>query len=305
MNIKQALEVPLPRVLEILGCKSKPRKGHRQFFYSPFRNERTPSFSVNLYSNKWHDFGEGIGGDVITLVCNHLKNSGVSYTVSDALRWLNNMTGSYEPIRLSRPVDVAPQEPALAITNNTDLNLVGLIQFMIKRGIPLHIGVKYTKQLRVKNSNTGNSFYAIGFQNEDRGWELRNPSFKACVSPKAPSFVRGIIPKPNDVHVFEGFFDFLSIVSRTVHGKLDGDAIVLNSISCLDQGLAYIKNYGYTSLYSYMDNDATGKKAIKKLSAFVETQEGLVHKPMNRIYSEFKDVNAWHMADLGLKPIIS
>lgn len=305
MNIKQALEVPIPRVLEILGCRSKPRKGHQQFYYSPFRNEKTPSLSVNLNTNKWYDFGEGIGGDVVTLVCFHLRNSGVAYSVPDALRWLHNMTGQSNPIPLHRPQEVSKQDPALVVTDNAQFSHVGLIHYMTRRGVPLHIGSKYACQLRIRNTNTKRGFYAIGFQNEDRGWEIRNPSFKGCISPKAPSFVRGIIPKPKDVHVFEGFFDFLSIVSRTTAGKLDGDAIILNSISCLDKGLAYIKNYGYSKLYSYMDNDSTGQKANERLSAFVETQEGLVHRPLNHIYHDHKDVNAWHMSDLNLKPIIS
>lgn len=305
MNVKQALEVPISRVLEILNTKSAPRKGKQQFYYSVFRPEKTPSLHVNHETNQWYDFGEGIGGDVLHLVTHYLKSCGESDTTVDALRWLRNMTGTYEPIKVLRPSVKDRPDRALVIRDNTPFDHLGLLRYFSDRGISKPVAVKYTRQLRIYNKQTKSSFYVIGFQNEDRGWEIRNAKFKGCISPKAVSFVRGRSFKANEINVFEGFFDFLSLASQSKDGKLEGDSLVLNSISCLERGLAYLKNYGYTTLLSYMDNDKAGKQAIDHLTAFAKTQQGMTHRPMNRLYAEFKDVNAWHMHLQGLRPMIS
>jgi hypothetical protein len=49
-----------------------------------------------------------------------------------------------------------------------------------------------------------------------------------------------------------------------------------------------------------MDNDESGKKATEALEQFARTEEGLKHIPMNDRYAPYKDVNAAHMAKLGL-----
>lgn len=300
MNVKQALEVPVTRVLEILNCKSKPRKGKQQFFYSPFREEKTPSFHVHCDKNTWYDFGEGKGGNVIDLVSHHLKTSHESDTLVDALRWLRNMTGNYQPIQIPKIERNEAPVRSLTVRQNAQIQHQGLLRYIANRGISLSIALKYTRQLYIHNSQSGQNFYAIGLQNENRGWELRNPSFKACISPKAVTFIRGSEIKSNQIHVFEGFFDFLSLVERSGSKQLKGDSLILNSLSCMEKGLAYLKNYGYEYLYSYMDNDEAGQKAIQRLNEFVATEEGLVHKPMNEKYAPLKDVNAWHMHELGL-----
>ncbi len=89
--------------------------------------------------------------------------------------------------------------------------------------------------------------------------------------------------------------DYLSAETRCPEQIAKHDRIVLNSTSCLDDAIAYIKGYGYQVLYSWLDNDTAGTKAQDKLNEFVKTQENLLHKPMNTIYAPFKDVNEWHM----------
>jgi hypothetical protein len=49
-----------------------------------------------------------------------------------------------------------------------------------------------------------------------------------------------------------------------------------------------------------MDNDSAGEKATTLLNDFFQTQEGLTHQPMNKLYAPHKDVNAWHMHQRNL-----
>jgi len=44
------------------------RKGEELWGCSPFRNEKTPSFSCNPEKNLWFDFGCGVGGGSVAFV---------------------------------------------------------------------------------------------------------------------------------------------------------------------------------------------------------------------------------------------
>jgi hypothetical protein len=55
----------------------------------------------------------------------------------------------------------------------------------------------------------------LGFQNDQGGYELRNPSFKASVSPKT---ITTLLNVGQEVAVFEGFFDLFSF--QTMQQKL-------------------------------------------------------------------------------------
>ncbi|WP_421825922.1 toprim domain-containing protein [Larkinella sp.] len=291
----------MPEILDKLQAVRKRITQHTAWYLSPLRVEKTASFQVNLQTNQWHDFGEGIGGDLVDFVCAYLKATREEYTVSDALRWINNMgLVPYVGAPIYRPEDLNKDSKALILKSKKPIQHVGLMHYLQKRGIPLDIACRYLKEFRVHNTRTGKYFIALGFPNEEGGFELRNPFFKGCLRPKAISFVRGQVPKPEGIHLFEGFMDYLSAVCQMQRNGLTDDAIILNSLSCLKQAISYIQNYGYQALYSWMDHDEAGTKATAVLTEFCQTQSGLRHITMNKVYAPHKDVNAWHMHKLAL-----
>ncbi len=126
--------------------------------------------------------------------------------------------------------------------------------------------------------------YALGFKNEDGGYEFRNPFFKSCVTPKTITFIRGTVAKPPAINIFEGFMDYLSAVIRKSEIVLQNDTICLNSLYCLDRAFPYIIGYGYQTLHNWLDNNKAGQRATNLIAEFVRTQEGLKHQPMNGLY---------------------
>ena len=60
------LQTPIELILSHFGKATEYSRGN--MFYSPFREERTPSFHINPNNNTWHDFGEGEGGGIIDIV---------------------------------------------------------------------------------------------------------------------------------------------------------------------------------------------------------------------------------------------
>ncbi len=299
MNIEQAKTIPISVILDKLNYKPQKKKHNQITYFSPFRDEKTPSLNVHVEKNIWFDFGIGKGGGVIEFVCTYLESQNESHTVSDALRWLKNMVGHYPRITPVFVKDYSKEDSTLIVRECTDISSKVLIQYAAERGISEAVTRRYLQEAKVYNTNTKKTFVALCLRNEDKGYELRNPYFKGCVGKKAISFIRGKIPKPDGINIFEGFMDYLSIVEQNGE-PLEDDAIILNSISCMEQATGFIRNYGYKSAYTWMDNDKAGKAATKAWDEFFRTQEGLLHFPMNETYEDHKDVNAYHVHKLSL-----
>lgn len=302
MNIDQAKAVAIVEILTRLGVHPKRTTNLKSLYLSPLRKEKTPSFWVDTKTNRWHDYGDGRGGDVIDLAAAYLQFTREANTVSDALRWIKNMgVAPFEitPIYANTD-DSAKSDSVLILKTKKPVQHLGLIHYLEKRGIPLEIFNRHLKEVRVHNTHTQKNFSALGFPNEEGGFELRNPFFKGCLGSKAVSFMRGREPKPDSIHLFEGFMDYLSAITQLNGKEFKGDAIVLNSLSCLKQAIPYMQNYGYRMAYSWMDHDEAGAKAKNVLTEFCQTEADLKHIPMNKIYAPHKDVNAWHMHKLNL-----
>lgn len=303
MNIEQAKDIPLSIVIEKMGLKPHSSTSLRLRFYSPYRVENTPSFFVYVNDNRWYDYGDSRGGDVVELVRLYLDSQQVGSSVSDALRWLKNMT-NYVPIATVKVKDKFPtcegRDKTLIFKTAEPLTNNALIRFGESRGIPESVLKKYLLQVSFLNKNTNRTLIALGMKNESKGFDVRNPSFKGCIRSKDISFIRGG-NKPSGIHVFEGFMDFLSVITERNGKPFEEDTVILHSLNCMRKGTAYIRNYGYETCYSWFDNDEPGRKATKAWDDFCRNEPGLKHIPQNQLYLPYKDVNAAHMAKLELK----
>ena len=304
MNIEQAKSIALIDILDKLGFKPVKTTGDQYKYFSPFRDEKTPSFHVHVKKNIWYDFGEVTGGNVIAFAREYLKHQEEGHTVPDILRWLKNM-GGFMPF--IRPVEIdEPQqpEPKLKVTQTTPIEDVGLIRYLESRAIPLDIASQILKEVRIFNRETKKSFHALCLRNEDRGYEIRNKYFKGCIGAKNITFIRGTQVKPPGLNIFEGFMDYLSIIVERNGEPFTDDTMILNTLSCLSKASGFIYKYGYETVYSWLDNDRAGEIALENLDAFLKTENNLTHKPMNEAYAPHKDVNAWLMKKMNL-PVLA
>lgn len=302
MNIEQANRIPLAEILHKLNVPAGKTARQEMVYRSPFRDEQTPSFHVNLQKNLWFDFGEGVGGSVITLISLYLKNAGESHTPSDALRWLRNMMGHNPRIHPVPPKTKAckAKPPKLTLVSIGKLSHPALIDYLTGRGIPPKLASMYLSEIRLYNRETKRHSFALSFANDEGGFELRNPYLKITIKNKGISFIRGTRPKPDSIHFFEGFMDFLSALVHLKAKCFEGDVIVFNSLALMDHATPLVQNYGYRKAHSWLDNDAAGQKATNHLADFLQTEKDLQHIPMNSLYQPHKDVNAWHMHKLNL-----
>lgn len=158
------------------------------------------------------------------------------------------------------------------------LDSPALLRYLAERGIPDDIARRYCVQ--VDYTLHGKRYYAIGFENNALGFELRNAFFKGSYPPKSITHIAGNNPRCN---VFEGFIDFLSAERL---GLNDGnDSVVLNSVANIGKSIPILA--GYPLILCYLDNDEAGRNALARL------QREFGNKVMDKsaLYPNHKDLN--------------
>ena len=276
--IKEIKSIPLATFLSRLGHEPAARKGTRLWYKSPLRQEQTPSFKVETTLNCWYDFGLGRGGNIIDLATELYQ--------STDLRYLMRCIADSCPVPSVQAVasSFAPRHsaPSMNRFEVVPLEHRALVAYLQERGIPAHIAKAKCKEAHY--SVNGKSYFAVAFENVNRGWELRNRYFKGCRGRKDISYLPWARDGPStECAVFEGFIDYLSALAL---GIISGaDAIILNSVVNVNNAVPYLRNY--TVINCYLDNDNAGKTALAELTAIY----GSTVIDRSTLYSQFNDLN--------------
>ena len=281
MEIQYIKQIAITDYLQQQGYAPARVQGIHYWYYSPLRNERTPSFKVNTERNQWYDFGSGEHGDIIDLVCALHR-----CTISEAIRLLSGAKQvAHQEFSFGGERKI--YERKLEILSAQPLSNPNLLRYLAARAIPLPIASAYCSEVLFRNMKR--TYYAIGFANDALGWEIRNMYFKGCIAPKAIT----TISKATDVlQIFEGFMGFLSW--QTLNPSSTCDTIVLNSLALLPRIQEKIKSY--KQVESFLDNDAAGRKSFEVLKHFCPSIiDGSVR------YQTHKDINEWLVAQSKVK----
>lgn len=253
MNIEQAKDLNLADFLYKIGFQGK-KIGHNFWYKSPFRDERTPSFSVHATESKWYDWGDGTGGNIIDFGIRYFHCS-----VSDFLKELDKHYHGISITRVQNPVSPQKEneEPEIKILDVKPLHSYPLLRYLQERRIRQTIADKYCKE--VSFELRGKTYYSIGFKNASGGYALRNAYAKQACMPNDISLLTEKDAK--DLAVFEGFFDFLSYKTM-YHNQQEPkrNFLILNSTSFFEQSLPIMQEYHRVHLF--LDNDKTGDKCI-------------------------------------------
>lgn len=245
-------------------------------YKSPFRDEKTASFKVDYTTNLWCDFGSDEGGSIIDLVMKMHKCDFTQAVEFLEIQKRRNL-GTYQQTYISKNVNTF-SDTSLTITNVLPLENPKLLQFIQSRKIDVHIARAYCKEIHYQTG--GRNYFAIGFPNDIGGYELRNPQFKGCFPPKE---ITTFDKKTPAVHLFEGFMDYLSLLTLQAK-QADISAVVLNSIANFDKAIPFLSKH--TQINAFLDNDEGGKRAVEKLQNLK-----LLIVDYSKKYAEFKDVN--------------
>ena len=276
MSIEEIRDMPITDFLHRLGHNAARRKGCEVWYHAPYRGDRTPSFCVNTKKNIWNDFGAGMGGDIFTL-------AGLMINSNDFIaqaRYIGEVTNN--PIDCSKPpeFDPVPVEPQFTDVEVKPLSHPALLNYLRERGIPSDIAT--ANCVEIHYSLHGKNYFAVGFPNEDGGYEIRNKFFKGSIPPKAVSLIRN---GSTTVNVYEGFVDFLSGLTLG-YGKTE-DNLVLNSVANREKAYKHLD--GYDLIKCWLDNDEAGKLCLQALYR----RYGDKVKDFSVVFRPSKDVNEY------------
>lgn len=283
MNIQEAKAIRLADYLQSLGYSPVKQQGNSLWYKSPFREESEPSFKVNTGLNQWFDFGLGKGGNILALARELYQDD----YVPSLLDRIAGQTPHIRPASFS--FRQQPSEPSFQQLEVRELTHPALLRYLQERGIDRDIAKSECKELHFNHN--GKPYFAIGFGNVTGGYEVRNPFFKGCISPKDISHIRHHGERRDSCYLFEGFMDYLSFLTirkrkNSQSPDLKGqDYMVLNSVSNLGKAIDRLSDY--ERIHCFFDNDQAGIKARLELERMFSyrVRDASFH------YSGYKDLN--------------
>ena len=275
MNCNQFNTIPLEEVLEILGHFPTKQSEKEAWFMNPFGTENHASFKLDKRLNIWYLFSEGIGGNNIDFMKKYLNTS-----ISEVLKWAENQNFfSFQNQKTSKR-KFENTLKTYEITEVKDIQHPALLEYLEKRKVENQIEFLKEVHYQMKDKN----YFGIGFKNDSGGYEMRNAYSKICLGKKDVTTIKN---DSDDLRIFEGFFDFLSIKNVEKYlEKETSDYIILNSVSMVKN----IKNElgNYQNIELYFDNDEDGNRAVEMIKSENENAEDC-----RILYSDFKDLNDW------------
>ena len=277
-SVEEVKNTDMVDYLSSLGFKPAKVSRNDYWYLSPFREETTPSFKVNRNMNRWYDFGEGKGGNLVDF--------GILFHKCSVRELLKKFI---DPFPFQQQHTVLKKEDdetkKIQVINEREISSLVLIRYLHKRRIPGDIAKKFCREINYELY--GKNYYAIGFKNDAGGYELRNEKFKASSSPKDITLIKNDAEK---ITVFEGFFNFLSY--QAIHQKQEQphtNFLILNSTSFFEKSLPLMQSH--KSVHLYLDCDTTGQKCIHK-ALEIDEQKFVDERAL---YKNYKDLNDWIM----------
>ncbi len=274
----------------------KTQHGGKTLWYlSPLHSEKTASFKVDTSKNCFYDFAQGTGGSIIDFIMEFKKTD-----FKETIKYLND---NYDTIKKhSFKIEEVKnvQDTSVEIIAYKSIQNNYLINYIKSRNIDLDIALKYCKEVtyQITYPNNKKTFYAIGFKNDDDGFELRNKYFKGNGQIKTFTFFDN---ESKNTCIFEGFFDFLSFLTEFKKDELKYNYIILNSTSFIKKldlsnpniTIQDIKNYKLYKIISsaekiihFFDNDNTGNDCKKIINLLHKNTED-----KSFLYKNYNDYN--------------
>lgn len=291
ISATEAKKIDLVAWLKTLGHSPQKIRNNDHWYLSPFRQEKTPSFKVNQQLNVWFDHGIGEGGNPIDFGIRYFNCS-----VAELLQRLSNdqsLCFSFHPhpaIQAGEKKNAARETGRIKVISIQQISDPGLRQYLSSRKIPDDIANQFCKEVSFELYDK--KHVAIGFQNDQDGYELRNAYFKGSSSPKSSTQL--VRSEAENLLVFEGFFSFLSFQTLQAKPpqnfidlpKHQSNFLVLNSLSFFEKNREAMEKYA--AIHLCLDHDDAGKKATAKALQWSDK-----YKDLSRLYSQHKDLNEY------------
>ncbi|WP_081980912.1 toprim domain-containing protein [Cellulophaga sp. Hel_I_12] len=289
LSCERARAFPIEKALAKLGHFPTRETDKEAWFLSPLRSETQASFKVCKKLNRWYDHGEGIGGNVINLIC-QIKPCSVKSALAFIKEQMETSFFLQQHPILKEEVQELETNHTITILKVKELKHPALAQYLKVRGISIEKAKELVKEVHYQVK--GKNYFAIGLQNDSGGWELRNKYLKNSCSPKDMTSIKKGHSK---LLITEGMFDILSLTEINKKLISEYDFLIMNSIGFLEKVKLISREYEIVDLY--LDNDSNGKLTTENLLKVSNK-----FKDKSKLYDGFKDMNEWliHCAKKGI-----
>jgi len=240
--------------LSKIGIQPARIRNENYLYFSPFREEKTPSFKVDMRINKYYDFGEGNGGSFVTLITRLEKIS-----IKEIVYRYSNNSFSFQKLDLTKIQSIV-EHSRIEILERKPVYSYILKSYLKERGIISRNAYQYLEEVTFETNNFKPQF-ALGFKNLDGNFELRNSIFKGSSGKNLSIILSNFDDKR--VFIFEGFFDLLSFLE--INNYPNFNYIVLNSTVNLSKLLDYLINENFEEIHLYLDNDLSGNNCTNEI----------------------------------------
>ena len=288
-----------------------PAAGGNYYFFSPFRQEQTPSFVVCVPKNVWADFGgvpapgkKADGGDVLALIM-RLTDFDLPTARLTLRAWAADLA---TPAELALPP--APRGETFVTDKVTftdvrvePLHWQVLVNYLGSRGINWPLVQQSARTLahlqqifyRTSTSVREKPYFGLGWKTA-AGWEVRSQNFQGTIGGKGLTWLPG--RERAEVVVFEGFLDYLSALTHFQRAYFNCTVLVLNSVALLTEALPTLAEA--RRVHWFGDNDVAGERGLHLLRQVLTPARVTAH---NELYRGYKDVNDWLTKTPPSKPL--
>lgn len=150
-------------ILDLIGAYTKlERRGDRWWGLSPFKSEKTPSFTVQPDKGFYYCFATQQGGDIFRFVS---EMEGLQF--GESVEWLAERAG----IELSENKKEDPQEREARAIGELYERVSTTFSYLLKEGAGGDHARSYLDQRRV--SESAREQFSIGYAPDDAGWLYR------------------------------------------------------------------------------------------------------------------------------------
>lgn len=277
MDIKDLNRISIKTYLANRGIHPAKDRGYYGMYHSPVREDRNASMKVDYNKNLWIDFGSNEGGTMIDLVM-RINSCSLRQAIDELKRYNSTTVNQHNSTTVQQQNSFSFQ--GISVLSVSSLSNLALLDYLKKRCVSIDIAKEHCKE--VHYSVNGKPYFAIGFRNDSAGWILRSEPFKACTSMDVRTFRND--PDKEACLVFEGFMDYLSYLTLKNIQTAKQDVVILNSVVNLPKAVGFMQQH--PAIYTYLDNDDSGRKATEEIKKLCET----VHD-RSANYISYKDLN--------------
>src|SRR4051794_923694 len=135
-SVEEVKNTDIVDYLSSLGFKPSKISRNDYWYISPFRDERTASFKVNRSINRWYDFGDGRGGNLVEF--------GILFHQCSVADFLRKITSSFslqqQNIQTKNEDDDLKK---IKVISEKEISSLVLLRYLHRRRIPIDIATKF------------------------------------------------------------------------------------------------------------------------------------------------------------------